>query len=291
MRIFLTGASGCLGRAVRRLGAGQHEFVCVDIDPRDDSDVRQGSFTDVELMRELMEGCEAIVHTAALHGGHRQSHSPRQFTEVNVLGLQGLLELAAELGVRRVAFSSTMEVVIGRLWDSGGMGVVDEMTPANPDWIYPLNKWQCELLGQYYHRNHRISFTALRYMWFADEPALTPHLLARFVAVEDVARANLLAVARDEDAFDVLHIGPETPLINGDIVRAVGDPAGVIERYWPGGWGVLQEKEVALGHTHFWPVTRIERARAVLGWQPRVSFADYLRSLGWEEPEDFPGAN
>ena len=112
MKILLTGAAGCLGRAVRRSGADKHEFACVDIEPGDDREVRQGSFTDLELMRELMAGCDAVVHTAALHGGHRLSHTPRQFTEVNVLGLQGILELAVELGVPRVVFSSTMEVVI-----------------------------------------------------------------------------------------------------------------------------------------------------------------------------------
>ena len=63
-------------------------------------------------------GCDAVIHTAALHGGNRETHTPRQFTEVNVLGLQGMLELAVKLGVRRFVFSSTMEVVIGRTWDS-----------------------------------------------------------------------------------------------------------------------------------------------------------------------------
>lgn len=285
MRILLTGASGCLGRAIRHAGDANHEFVCVDTDPRGDAEVREGTFTDLDLMRELMSGCDALIHTAALHGGHRETHTPLQFTEVNVLGLQGILELAVELDVRKVAFSSSMEVIIGRLWDSSGMAVVDEATPPNPDWVYPLNKWQCELLGQYYHRNHGIAFTAFRYMWFGDEPALTPHLLARFIVPDDVARANLLAVDRDDLAFNVLHIGPETPLTNADIVQAVTDPGGVIDRYWPGAWDTLQVAGVTLTHNYFWPVTRIEGARTILGWQPNVSFTDYLESVGWE-PSD-----
>ena len=284
MRILLTGASGCLGRAVRRVGAGKHEFVCVDIDPRGDSEVREGTFTDLDLMRELMSGCDALIHTAALHGGHLESHTPLQFTEVNVLGLQGLLELAVELDVGRVVFSSSMEVLIGKLWNSSGMAVVDETTPPNPDWVYPLNKWQCELLGQYYTRNHGISFTAFRYMWFGDEPALTPHLLARFVVPDDVARANLTAVERDDLAYNVLHIGPETPLTNADIVQAASDPDAVIDRYWPGAWNALLAADVTLTHNYFWPVTRIERSRAVLGWRPKVAFTDYLISIGWQRP-------
>lgn len=284
MRILVTGAGGCLGRAVRRLAAGQHEVIGVDVETGGDPQVRAGSFTDLELMREMMTDCDAVIHTAALHGGYRKTHTPHQFTEVNVLGLQGMLELAVELGVRRFVFSSTMEVVIGRTWDSSGMAVVDEETPPNPDWIYPLNKHQCELLGQYYHRHHGLAFTALRYMWFGDEPELTPHLLARFVVPDDVARINLMAAEQNEGDFHVLHVGPETPLTYADIPAAASDPGAVVERYWPGARCFLEEAGVSLAHSHFWPVTRIDRARVAFGWRPRVGFADYLRSIGWERP-------
>lgn len=282
MRILVTGAAGCLGRAVRRLAAGRHEVVGVDLDTRGDGNLRQGSFTDRALMRELMAGCDAVIHTAALHGGNSETHSPIQFTETNVVGLQGMLETAVELGVSRFVFSSTMEVVIGRRWDSSGMAVVDEGTPPTPDWIYPLNKLQCELLGQHYQRFHGVAFTALRYMWFGDEPELTPHLLARFVVPDDVARANLLAAERNERDFHVLHIGPDTPLTQADIVRAATDPLGVVDRYWPGAAQALTAAGGELALNHFWPVTRIARARVALGWEPRVGFADYLRSVGWQ---------
>ncbi|MFH1567252.1 MAG: NAD(P)-dependent oxidoreductase [Gemmatimonadota bacterium] len=281
MRILVTGAAGCLGRAVRRLAAGKHEIVGVDVAPRGDGQVRGGTFTDLGLMRELMAGCDAVIHAAALHGGHSETHTPLQYTQTNVLGLQGMLELGVELGVRRFVFSSTMEVVIGRRWESSGLAVVDEDTPANPDWIYPLNKLQCELLGRHYQRFHGVAFTALRYMWFQDKPGLNPHLLARYLMPDDVARANLLAAERNERDFHLLHIGPETPLTNADIARAVTDPGAVAEQYWPGSGAVLARAGVTLGPQHFWPVTRIDRARVVLGWRPQVTFADYLRSLGW----------
>jgi len=284
MRMLVTGAGGCLGRAVRRLAAAQHDVVGVDLETGGDAQVRAGSFTDLELMRELMTGCDAVIHTAALHGGSRQTHTPLQFTQVNVLGLQGMLELAVELGVRRFVFSSTMEVVIGRTWDSSGMALVDEDTPPNPDWIYPLNKHQCELLGQYYNRHQGLAFTALRYMWFGDEPVLTPHLLARFVVPDDVARINVMAAEQNEGDFHVLHVGPETPLTQADIVAATSDPGSVVEQHWPGSQQALEAAGIALGHTHFWPVTRIDRARLAFGWRPRVGFEDYLRSIGWEPP-------
>ena len=119
-------------------------------------------------------------------------------------------------------------------------------------------------------------------MWFSDEPTLTPHLLARFVVPDDVARANLLAVERNESDFHVLHIGPDSPLTQADIVRAATDPLGVVDQYWPGASQALTAAGQTLSLGNFWPVTRIDRARIALGWRPQVGFADYLRSVGWD---------
>jgi len=39
MRILVTGAAGCPGRAGRRQAAGRHEVVAVDLDPGGDAEV------------------------------------------------------------------------------------------------------------------------------------------------------------------------------------------------------------------------------------------------------------
>lgn len=285
-KILLTGAAGKLGKALRNLDCesfnARVEWVSLDVTTNDDSSIREGTFTDQAILDELLPGCTAVIHTAALHGRFRKSHTPVEFTDVNVTGLVRLLESCLTHGVKRFVFSSTMEVLIGQDWMASGMAVMDESTPTRPDWIYPANKLMCEELGKYYHERHGIEFIALRYMSFEKGTIPGPNLLARDVVAHDAASANLLAATKPGLAYDVLNIGPDTPLTNQDIVAALEDPHAVIEKYWPGATEFLKAGNVELQHTHFWPVTRIDKARQVLGWTPEYSFETYLRSLGWE---------
>ena len=115
-RIFLTGAAGARGSNIRTVAGGDHHLVCLDINPGDDEEVVEGSFTDEDLLRKIMPGCDAVIHTAGLHGENRLSHRPVEFTEVNVVGLVRLLELWREFEIGRFVFSSTMEVLIGIDW-------------------------------------------------------------------------------------------------------------------------------------------------------------------------------
>ena len=281
-KALLTGAAGCLGSAIRAVGADEFMFVCLDVDPRNDPHVHPGSFTDGDLIDRLLPGCDVVFHTASLHGGHSESHTPTQFTETNVAGMVTLLEGCVRHGVKRVVFSSSMEVLIGRDWAASGMSVVDERTSPNPDWVYPLNKLLCEHLGAFYHYRRGLEFVALRYMAFGTlYPVPGPTYLARWLAPEDVARANLLAATVPYLGYEIINIGPETPLTQQDIEQALRDPYAVLERYWPGATPILQKHKVEVRTKEFWPVTRIDRARRLLGWQPQETFEKYLQGLGW----------
>ena len=68
MKILLTGACGDIASAVRRVGADEHEFVLVDVvDAVRELGGHQGYHSPDAMMR-LAEGCDAIIHTAAMHG-------------------------------------------------------------------------------------------------------------------------------------------------------------------------------------------------------------------------------
>lgn len=278
-KILLTGASGRLGTAIREC-ADDIELVCVDLSNAGDPSIHKATFTDVALMETLLNGCDAVIHTAGLHGGNRKTHSATQYIDINVGGTVGLLELCSKLGVKRFIFSSTMEVLLGHDLAASGMSVVDEKTTPNPNWIYPASKLSCEQLGEYYHRHRGLDFVALRYQGFEDSKP-SHHLLARRIMTRDVAKANLLAATVPDIGYQVINIGCNTPIAQLDIVRAVTDPQGVIEKHWPGSTAFLQANGVTLQTKDFWPVTRIDHARRVLGWRPEVDFADYLHTIGW----------
>jgi nucleoside-diphosphate-sugar epimerase len=293
MKILLTGSSGRLGTAVLQEAArfGQEhniDFEFVGLDARESTfassiEFHKGSFTDSALIEQLLPGCDAIIHTAAYHGGFLKDHTPTEFVEVNVGGLATMLEACVKFDVKRFVFSSTMEVLIGRDWAASGMARMDESCPPRCDSIYSQSKLQCESLGQFYASEKGIEFVALRYQNI-DPPNSSPlGLLARGVTAADTARSNLHAAIAKNVSYEMMLIGPASPITNQDIVKAQTDPEAVLEKYWPGASKVLLEQDLKLSPNCFWPAVNINHARRVLGWEPEQTFEKWLREQGWED--------
>ena len=57
-----------------------------------------------------MEGCEAVLHLAALIAIPYSYRAPDSYIDTNVKGTLNVLQAARELGVRRVIHTSTSEV-------------------------------------------------------------------------------------------------------------------------------------------------------------------------------------
>jgi nucleoside-diphosphate-sugar epimerase len=287
MRILITGAAGNLGRAVRQQAKGEHDLVLFDQSEKIEADGGiRGQMTDRQAVHRAAEGCDAIIHTAAMHGAFYGKASNADFIQTNVLGTEYLFEAALKHGVKRLAIASSMEVMIGIEWSAYGTAVLDETLPPRPDWIYPVTKRQVEVLGSLYARRHGLEVVQLRYMAFSNSQSesLGLNLLARYIAAEDVGRATLLAAVKPGLKDEILHIGPDTPLTQRDVNEALENPAAVLERLWPGCTPFLQKQGQTPKPDQFWPVTRIDRAKRTLGWAPKYTFESYLQSLGWKRP-------
>jgi UDP-glucose 4-epimerase len=220
MRILLTGACGLLAQAIRRVGAADHEFVLLDTAAEV---ALQGgicaSITDEAAVDRAAQGCDAIIHTAAMHGSSFGKASNAEFITTNVLGAEYLFQAALRFGIRRLVMSSTLEVLCGIDWQAYGTAVFDESLPPRPDWIYPQTKLQVEQLGSFYARNHGLEVTNLRYSWVLDTPIeqMGLGLLAREVTATDAASANLLAATRAGLRDEVFLITSDSPLNQKDI--------------------------------------------------------------------------
>ncbi len=295
MKILLTGVSGLLGQAILQAApdfANQHslslEFIGVDIrEPAttpSNLEFHFGSYTDPALLEQLIPQCDAVIHTAALHGGCLKTHTPTEFIAENVGGLCTLLETCNKHHLRRIVFSSTMEILVGRDWYASGMQRLDETSPPRCDSIYSESKLLGEQLGAYYSRKYGIEFLALRYMNI-EPPGYHPlQLLGRGNPAIDVALANLHAAIAPDIACEVLLVAPQTPLTNQDIVRAQSDPQAVLESYWPGATAILEQNGLKNGPLFFANPIDITRTKRILKWQPATTFETWLISQGWNRP-------
>jgi NADH dehydrogenase len=121
MKIFVTGASGFIGRRLieHLLGAG-HEVVaavrrpCPDLDPREMS-VVEVRLDDRPALERALRGSDAVVHLAVATG----TTSEREAYAINVVGTEHLLAAARGAGVRRFVFTSTISATRARMGPYG----------------------------------------------------------------------------------------------------------------------------------------------------------------------------
>src|SRR5262249_7911520 len=145
MKLLVTGICGRLGRALAAEATAQgHSVTGIDLIPWPSNkaelphgvQVVQGTYEDPVFMEKIMPGCDAILHTAGPHGAFVKKLGLAQFLHSNVEKVAEMLELAVRAGVKGVALSSTMEVLLGRNWTMSGMAFVDEESAPQCDSAY-----------------------------------------------------------------------------------------------------------------------------------------------------------
>jgi NAD dependent epimerase/dehydratase len=125
-KILITGADGFIGSHLTemlvRAGHDVRAFVLYNsfnswgwldrcgTDVRGNFDVFAGDIRDPHGVRAAMEGCDTVLHLAALIAIPYSYHSPDTYVETNIKGTLNIVQAARELCVARVIHTSTSEV-------------------------------------------------------------------------------------------------------------------------------------------------------------------------------------
>ena len=125
-KILVTGADGFIGsHLTETLVAQGHDvraFVCYNsfnswgwLDESDERikqslDVFAGDIRDPHGVRAAMQGCDVVLHLAALIAIPYSYHSPDTYIDTNIKGTLNVVQAARDLGVQRVVHTSTSEV-------------------------------------------------------------------------------------------------------------------------------------------------------------------------------------
>ena len=271
MRVLVTGAGGNLGRVVvPALVAAGHRPVLFDFRPLEtDQEFVAGDVRDRDAVTRAVDGVDAVVHAAALHGIHLGRWSAEDFWSINVTGTFTVYEAARDAGVDHVVLGSSM-VVYG---DVGGGAnpwqVVTEDSSLRPTNLYGLTKVVSEDIARYHGDAGSISTVSLRLGMFVPETFERYGFRLLFGGVDDrdVAQAVVLALAHDpDDGFDCFNVMADTPFSPDETRELASDTSAVLDRHWPGCVELARARGVDLdeliwGRT-VWP---IEKAKRTLG--------------------------
>ncbi len=113
-RVLVTGATGFIGSAVTRNLLVRGLEVVALVEPQADSanleglDIKQvtGDIRSADSVRQAMSGCRAAFHVAALY--RFWARDPSSFYAINVDGTRNMLAAAAEAGLERLVYTSTV---------------------------------------------------------------------------------------------------------------------------------------------------------------------------------------
>jgi nucleoside-diphosphate-sugar epimerase len=295
VRILVTGSAGHLGEALARLlAADGHRVVGADVVASAHT-THLGSITDPRFVEEVVDGADAILHTAALHKPHVATRSRRDFVETNVTATLGLLEEAVATAVGCFVFTSTTSAFGRALTPAQGeraVWVTEDLVPR-PRNIYGATKVAAEDLCELIHRDHGLPCVVLRTARFfpeADDRAeagaaftdpnlKVNELLFRRADLADVAAAHRCALERAPAiGFSRYVISASSPFTEADLDQLAVDAPAVVERYFPGYIDAYRH----LGWRMCETIDRVyvnARARADLGWEPSWDFGRALEQV------------
>jgi len=118
VKVFVTGGTGFIGgEVVRQLRARGDVVVCLVRNPEKGEAVAalgcqlvSGDLGDAEAIRAGMEGCDAVVHAAAMYEVGIPAKQRPAMWEANVAGTERVLKAALEAQVPKVVYVSTVGV-------------------------------------------------------------------------------------------------------------------------------------------------------------------------------------
>ncbi len=275
MRVLLTGGGGLVGSRLAPMLAERHDVTHFEIaDPGDGLPWIEGDLLGNGAVAAACEGMEAVVHLAAVHGRRWREVGDHAMFQTNVMGTHNILQGAVGAGVRRVVFTSSISATGHGNGPPAPSLPIDEETPRGPSDLYGLSKQLGEQMCRFATARYGLSTMVLRpgYICAEDVPfERTIDFLFHMVEVGDVARAHLLALeAPEELSHGTFIVTADSPLARVEPLQFFADRAGTLEGLFPGIARHIEDGTLDASRGKEWYT--IERARRVLGWEPKRGF-------------------
>lgn len=291
-------ARGAQVRVVDNLSSGKLANLREHLE-KDCIEFIEGDVCDLSLARKVTQGIKLVFHLAADHGGRGYVDLHQAACATN-MALDGIVFMAAhEAGVEKVVFASSGCVYPNNLQTDPEEILYlreDLVTPPyDADNTYGWAKLMAEITLKAYHDQYGMKSASCRYFTVYGPRGIENHAVIAMIArafvgenpfvvwgtgeqvrnwtyIDDIVEGTILAAEKIDDA---------TPVNLGTMERIrVADAARLVLEYAGHSAELEFHPEMPTG-----PYNRVadnSRARELLGWSPKVRFADGLRrTLDW----------
>ncbi len=253
------------------------------------ADIRDGCFLD-----DALEGVNFVCHQAALRSVPESVNKPLEYNEVNVDATLGLFIKAKEKGIKRIVCASSSSVYGER--DNFPEKESDTPQPISP---YAATKLIVEYYSYLFSRLYNMEIVNLRYFnvygprqSLDDEYAVVvPKFIncllnnerppiygdgeqeRDLIFIDNVVDINISCLEKDNIGPEVFNVGLGIPSSVNNLFRDLKKiiKSGIESDYCPARLGDVRKTQAD-----------IQKAKEVLGWQPRINFYQGLeKTVEW----------
>jgi NAD dependent epimerase/dehydratase len=258
-KILVTGADGFIGSHLTeylvRNGADVRAFVYYnsnnswgwldgsDADIKAALDVYSGDIRDPFGVRDAMQGCDVVMHLAALIAIPYSYHSPATYVDTNVNGTLNVVQAARDLGVERVVHTSTSEV-----YGTARFVPITEEHPLQGQSPYSATKIGADQIALSYYLSFETPVATIRpfntYGPRQSARAVIPTIISQIAAgadevrlgamhptrdfnyVQDTVRGFVAVAEADAAIGEVINIGSNYEISIGDTAALIAERMG-----------------------------------------------------------------
>jgi nucleoside-diphosphate-sugar epimerase len=256
-----------------------------------------GDVLDAAGVRDVISGCQVVIHLAAIAGVDTVLRMPVTTMRVNLIGTYNVLEAAlATGGVECFVDFSTSEVFGTYAYKVSEGDVTSLGAVGEARWTYAVSKLATEHLAHNYHLQHGLPALTIRPFNIYGPGQVGEGAIHRFIV--RALRGESLQIHNDgsqirawcyvDDIVEAVLLCLEIPEARGQAFN-IGNPRSVCTIY------DLARQIVRLSSSRSplefvgWPhpdvelrIPNIDKARRILGYEPRVDLEEgLLRTIAW----------
>ena len=292
-KLLITGATGRMAKYILPDYSKNHDIRLFGrTDPKNEYEFFQGNIASLEDVTNAAQGCDAIVHLAAV-----AAHDDERIDEIfnfNVVGTYNIFEAARSCGIQYVVNSSSICATGIINWKQRNMPEyfpVDEQIDLQADDMYGMSKKIGEELAYGYYRRYGIKSISLRvatvalpgadyYQELFDNannpdyefkklPMAFADFMWQYLDARDLGQAYTLsldALLSGKVEFDIYNLG-------GDEVFSDLPSLELIRRYYPDTKCIKNDNGfLDRDNAPLWDITKIKRE---LGFSPKYGWKDF----------------